>query len=187
MSDPYPSKGKVYVDPKLFKESELPVIVLTDDLRGFIGWAIKAHTKGNYGHVFIMHTPGLCVSQDFGGFREKKIEKYMVNSIMLKFWRIKNLNSVERAAILLAVDMRIKLPRWKRMYDYLGLVGQFFHIRQIQNPWKLYCSEQVKVDYLDPIERTHTVNFGRPSPSDLDRIFIEHPDIFEVAGYWWNG
>lgn len=180
------SEDKVYLDPRNLGPEDFPIIVLCDDLSGFVGWGIKSHTKGNYSHVFIMYEHGNVISQDFGGLHVKSIEKYLIPSQMLKFWRIKNLTVIEKRAILDAVQTRIHLPLVKRMYDYLGLVGQFFHIKWINSPWQTFCSEQVNFDYIQPVPRARAMNIKEPSPSELDAIFKQHLDVMECIGYWWE-
>ena len=177
-----------FINPGLFKEDDLPIIILCDDLRGFLGWAIKAHSSGNYSHVMTLYKPGMVATQNFNGFQVKGLDQYLKASQMLKFWRVKNMTDMETITIIGNIQRRLALPWWKRQYDFLGvLVGQLTNIRWLQNPWKMYCSEQIKVDYLDAIERLKHIEFGRPSPSDLDRIFKEYPDTFEALGYWLDG
>ncbi len=179
--------SRVFADPLLFDKHTFPVIVLCDDLRSFVGWGIKAHTSGNYNHSMIMHKREFVVSQDFGGFNEKSISKYLTSNQMLKFWRVKDLTEIERVFIEAAINRRLALPWWRRSYDFLGtFIGQGLNIRWLQNPWREYCSEQVKHDYIDQISRLEGVKFGRPSPSDLDRVFKQYPDLFTCIGYWWS-
>jgi len=180
-------EGKVYTDPKKFTEADLPLIVLADDLRGFIGYAIKSHTKGNYNHAFIMHRPGFCVSQDFGGFKEHPIEVYLTEGMMLKFWKVRNLTLVEKSIILLNIKKRLGRKRWQNSYDFLGvLVGQVTRLRWIQNPFQMFCSEQVRWDFLKPLERAIKFIRQQPSPADLDASFKPNPNVFIPAGYWWS-
>jgi len=176
-----------FVDPTDFKDDDLPIIVLCDDRRGFVGWAIRNHTSGNYNHAMIMHKLGEVVSQDFVGFREKPIAAYMNSSQFLKFWVLKDMSNYEQISVLAAIQRRLALPWWRRSYDFVGtFLGQFLRLRFLQSPWQEYCSEQVKHDYLDQIERLKNIQFGRPSPADLDRIFKQYPDVFEAVGYWWH-
>lgn len=182
-----PNDNLKFVDPRTFTESDLPIIVLSDDRRGFIGWAIRQHTSGNYNHVFIMHKPGMCVSQDFSGFKEKSINKYLVPSQMLKFWRIKDLTVFDKDRINTAIANRLALPWWWRTYDFLGVIGgQFLRIKWLQNPWQTFCSEQVNIDYLWSTKAGASMGIKQPSPSELDKIFKEFPNIMEVLGYWWK-
>lgn len=182
-----PPENRIFLDPNKLIASDLPLIVLADDLRGFIGWAIKSHTSGNYNHAMIMHKPGLVATQDFSGFNEKSINKYLMPSQMLKFWRLKDMTNAERAIVLEAINKRMALPWYRKMYDYVGtFIGQFLKIKWIQSPFQEFCSEEVRDDFLELIARISKLPWGEPSPSDLDRILKKYPDIFEVAGYWWS-
>ncbi len=175
-----------YINPKNLTEADLPVIVLCDDLRGFVGWAIKAHTSGNYNHAFIMHKPGELVSQNFTGFAQNRIEVYMKPGIMLKFWRIKELNEIEKYLIQDAISNRLALPAWRRSYDFIGtFLGQFLHLRWLQSPFQTFCSEEVYDDYIAPVLRTKEMSIYKRSPSELNTIFTAYPQYMECIGYWW--
>ncbi len=178
--------SRVFIDPKAFSQQALPMIVLCDDLRSFIGWAIKSHSAGNYNHAFIMHKPGMLVSQNFTGFAENKIEVYMTPGMMLKFWRIKDLTTSEKWLIMCAIQTRLALPWWRRTYDFLGtFVGQLIHVKWLQNPFAEFCSEEVNDDYIRQVDRALVMNIKEPSPSELNEIFVKYPDIMENVGFWW--
>ena len=51
------------VDTHSILNKDLPLIVLADDLRSFLGWGIKAHTSGQYSHIMAMVEPGMFASQ----------------------------------------------------------------------------------------------------------------------------
>jgi len=176
---------KVFLDPRTLTEVDLPIMVLADDLRSFVGWGIKNHTSGNYNHVMISHKPWLMISQGFGGLNEIKMEAYLTPNQMLKFWRIKDLTQGEKNTIYRNCVKRLSLPWYRKQYDYLGILGQFLHLRFIQNPWTTYCSEQVRLDYISEIPRAAKLVPKEPSPSDLDRIFKAHPEVFECLGYYF--
>lgn len=178
---------RIFIDPKNFTEVDLPIAVLIDDMRSFSGWAIKSHTNGNYNHAFIMHRPGMLVSQNFTGFAENKIDVYMQPNIMMKFWRIKNLQDYEKTIIQTRISNRLSLPWWRRTYDFLGtFVGQFLHIKWLQNPFAEFCSEEVNDDYINSISRGMTMGIKEPSPSELNTAFVTHPEVMECIGYWWS-
>lgn len=182
-----PVNTRFFVNPLDFKTEEMPIIVLCDDLRSFIGWGIRSHTKGNWNHAFIMNKKGKCVSQNFDGFNQYPIDVYLKDGMMLKFWSVKNMDVLDRLVVIKAIERRLLAPWWKNMYDFFGVaVGQLFNIRWAQNPFKMYCSEQVKADFLDKLYKLGGIDFGRPSPSDLDNIFKAHPDKFICRGYWWD-
>ena len=179
------STNKVFIDPTKFTQADLPLIVLCDDLRGWLGWAIKAHTSGNYCHATGMIHPQKIATQGVL-FQEIPLTDYLKDYEMIKFWKIKNLTDTERSLIFDAVNKRLKLPWWRRLYDLPGvLLGQNLHLKWLQIPGLEYCSEEVKADYIDTIARLKGTVPNEPSPSDLDRAFKANPDKFEAVGFWW--
>lgn len=179
--------SRIFTDPRNFKESDTPIIMLVDDLRSFSGWAIKQHTVGNYNHVTIINKPGMLVSQNFTGFNANKIDVYLTPGMMLKFWRIKDLSVVEKTAIEEAILRRLGMPWWRRTYDFLGtFVGQLIHVKWIQNPFAEFCSEEVNDDYIQQVTRARAMDITRPSPSELNTYFVKHPELMECLGYWWS-
>jgi len=172
---------KKFIDPNTI--TDFPVVVLVDDLRGFVGWGIKTHTKGNYNHVMTLYRPGYCASQGFWMYADVPLKKYLRPGIMLKFWALKGCSAEIKRQIIDKNTADLKLPWWRRGYDYLGILGQATGIKWVQTPWKHFCSEAVAEDLrLDP--KLREVIPERPSPADLDRIFEAHPEYFECAGYW---
>ena len=101
---------KKFIDPLTFNDNDAPIIILCDDLRGFMGWAIKSHTKGNYNHACIIHRPGRIASQGFTSFKAHDISVYLTPGMMLKFWRIKDLTMLEKVSIRSAISRRLGLP-----------------------------------------------------------------------------
>lgn len=176
-----------YLDPRTLSEEDYPIIALADDVRSFIGWGIRAHTNGNYNHAIILNRPGMCVSQDMGGFKEKSIEKYLIDGMMLKFWTIRDLTADEKISIMRAINQRLALPWWKRGYDFLGtFVGQLINVKWLQNPFAEFCSEEVNDDFILPVKRTAIMSIKEPSPSELNDYFVKNPHIMQCLGYWWN-
>ena len=171
------------INPLNFKDEDMPLFVLSDDLRSFIGWGIKAHSGGNYNHIMIMVKPGYIISQGVS-YKEIPIKEYMKSSQMLKFWKYKNIIEQEKDFILTKAEADLKEPWWKRRYDYLGIVGQFFHIRWLNDPFRRYCSERV-AEYLCLIKPIKEKIPKKPSPADLNRLFNQIPE-FEVVGYYWE-
>ena len=176
---------KKFVDPLTFNDNDTPIIILCDDLRGFTGWAIKSHTKGNYNHACIIHRPGRIVSQGFTSFKAHDISVYLTPGMMLKFWRIKDLTMLEKVSIRSAISSRLALPWWRRTYDFLGVVGgQLTGMKWIQSPFQAFCSEQVMDDYISVIPRAKAVEIYKPSPSELNAAFTNHPELMECLGYY---
>ncbi len=170
------------INPLDFKVNDLPLIVLSDDQRGFIGWAIKSHSKGNYNHVMIMIHPKYLASQGFKTYQEIPLQDMMKTNIMMKFWRYKPLTHNQIVDINTAVIKDLKKNWFKRSYDFLGIIGQLTGLRWIQSPWKFYCSEIV-AKYLRLIPELEKKIPPRPSPADLNRLFNEI-EGFEEVGYY---
>lgn len=169
-----------WLDPRKLS-GNMPYVVLVDDRRSFIGWSIKAHSSGNYGHAMILAWPGRCMSQNWNGFQEIDIDTYMKPGTFLKIWSKKGQTAGERDAIYANLARERKEPWYRKIYDFFGIVGQFVRIPAINSPWQRYCSERV-AEEIDPWD----INTGEhPDPSDLDRIFKDDPTM-EVVGYWWE-
>ena len=166
------------IDPRKLKEEDLPLIVLSDGARSFFNFITKLHQKGNYGHIMEMLKPGVFASQNWT-FREVPVEKYTNAKTRLKFWSIKDLPEWKKDKLYDLAEKRLALPWYKKRYDFLGIFGQLTHLTRINNPYIMYCSEQVSHDlrqigYIMPL---------KPSPSDLNKIF-EQDERFDLKGYW---
>lgn len=161
------------------KVTDLPLIVFSDHSSGFIAWLIKWKTKGNYSHVMTMIRPSEVASQG-NVFSSVYISRYMTRNSRLKFWKIKGLTLDEKIEIEKRITIRLSLPWWKRMYDFAGIAGQAIGLKFINNPWKVYCSEQVKADCLNVIVEWDQEH---PSPKDLNE-FMKTNERFEVYCRW---
>lgn len=178
-----------WVDPTKFTFQILPLAVVCADLRSLDGYLIRAHDKGDYNHAFIQDQPGSLVSQNFTGFARSPIEAYMKPGILLKFWKIKDITDDEKDMIYSAIAARLALPGWRRSYDFLGVfIGQLFHLKWLQNPFQFFCSEQVWRDFVMSIKRILKIlgTNTEPNPSELNAIFVAHPEVMECVGYWWD-
>ena len=176
-------KDRKFINPLEIKDKiDLPVIVLVDDLRGFISLIIKNHTDGNYSHCMWLFEEGNIATQSWI-YRKLLLKRYMTKRNMLKFWRIRGLSERERWDIIFKIAIDLKQPWYKRLYDVLGILGQFLKIRQIQSPFRKYCSERVAGD-LRTISSLKDIIPKFPAPSDLNKLFNQNPDKFERLGYW---
>jgi len=183
MTTPSPTGTYNWVDPRLIPDNRDMLIVLVDDRRGFLGWLIKAHESGNYNHVMFKRKLETFVSQA-NVFKEVSIEEYMKEGIFLKFWKI-TATPDEINIINLAIDKKLAQPWYKKMYDLPGLFGQAFpFLHWIQIPGLYFCSEVVSA-FLRLCVRFSWIT-KEPSPSDLDRLFKQHPNDIRVIGYYWQ-
>lgn len=173
-----------WLDPKKFKDSDLPIIIFTEDRQGFFGWAIRWHSKDNYNHSAIMVNLGKVASQDPGGYKEYPIKKLMDKRTFMKFWQFDPVDRTEIDIIRKQVEKDLAKPWWQRQYDPLGLVGQLTGLRWIQSPWGKFCSESVAAN-LRLIPRLQKVIPARPNPSELNQILKTMVD-FKLLGYFWQ-
>ncbi|MFI4963268.1 MAG: hypothetical protein ACHP6H_05365, partial [Legionellales bacterium] len=58
-----PQDNRVFVDPTTFTDTDCPIIMLCDDVQGFLAWGIKDRTGGNYGHAAMIWKPGIVATQ----------------------------------------------------------------------------------------------------------------------------
>jgi len=163
------------------KESDLPLICLVDDRRGFMSWIIKAHSRGNYNHIQELHKLTHFASQDFKGFREVPIEKYLKPHITLKFWK-PILDKNEKQLWKDCIGLELQESWWKRRYDFIGLLGQllpFRWTRKLNNSWTRYCSERVRERIITILEV-----FGprHSTPSEWNQLFKGVKEM-ELFGY----
>lgn len=165
-----------------FPVEDLPLIVLSDNLRSFLAWGIKAHQSGNYNHFMWMHKRGMVASQD-ATYRATSIEPYLTHC-RLKFWRAPEWQTTGKGLILqLAIkkDLAATRGRWSGWYDWLQIVGKLIHCDWLQIPGREICSDKIK--YIFPIdpEAKKTFHGKHPSPSDINKWLKTQPR-YQVYG-----
>ena len=177
------SEKKKIIDPLHIPTNLFPIFVFSDDLRGFIGWAIKSHSKGSYNHCMIMTRPGFVATQGWT-YKEVPIETYMKGQHRLKFWYYKDIDNIDIVDISTEVVKDLNQSWWKKSYDWLGIIGQAINIRWLQNPFKNYCSERV-AKYARLINKLEDKIPKQPSPAELNQAFINIPQM-KIYGYWFK-
>jgi len=166
------------INPLDILQSDTPLFVLSTDLRGFMGFGIRARTNSNYNHIMIMHKPDFLASQGLF-YKEIPMHKFMKPGTYMKFWKCKDITDEERMYILSGVEKDLKDPWWKRFYDYVGVLGSAIGLRNFNIPFLNYCSERVRkrIKIIIPDIQEH------PSPADINRLFKEN-ERMEVYGYY---
>ena len=167
------------IDPACIFAWDLPVIVLADNMRSFVPWIIRAHTEGNYSHIMELFEPGVVATQQHM-FKKAAIDYYMKPYYRLKFWKVTNLPDADRARWKAMIAGDLADPWYKKIYDYLGVLTQYINIPSINSEMNKYCSERVgcHLKALGFNVKDH------PSPAELNVYFKEHPERFELLGYW---
>jgi len=175
-----PTKNLKIIDPFQITAEQCPVFVQTADTKGFFGWGIRKRTKSNWNHSCLMRLPGKIVTQG-NTYKEIPIDRYMNRGQIIKFWVCKDITNEERNAIMLKVNHDLKKPWHKKMYDWPGIVGQFFGLRWFNIPGLNYCSERVaaKVAVILPQIQKH------PTPEDIDTIF-KRSERMKIIGFYMD-
>lgn len=160
-------------------EEGLPLLVLSDNIRSFLSWGIKAHQKGAYNHLMWMHKPGLVASQDLT-FKESKIENYLKGSHRLKFWGL-DFNDGSKHFIRNLIHKDLSRPWYKRLYDPLQIIGKLIHIDSLQTPGLDICSDKAK--YLRHVDKKYNAEVRRHrSPTEINKYFQTREDGYFVYG-----
>ncbi len=155
------------INPSEIKKEALPLLVLSDEVRGPISFLIKVHSKGNYGHTMWLIEPDVLASQG-SLYRRVPLKKYLTGRHRLKFWQ-PDLTGTEKIELIETINKALNRPWWFRTYDYVGILGQLFKLKSIQMPFQNYCSEQD----ARFIRKYITEIPLRPSPSELNRACVE--------------
>lgn len=163
--------------------NHLPAFILSDDLRSFFSWAIKAHTKGNYSHIMCMVHPDKVATQELF-YKEVDIKKYLRDDIRLKVWYYKDMPKDMAGSVKSAVEADLSRPLWQRGYDWLGIIGQLLgkHFRWINIPWKNYCSER-EAKYIKIVFPDYKNAY--PTPSEENAFFKSKTEMQVLCR--WNG
>lgn len=174
-------QNNIFIDPYEFGEELLPIAVLTDDRRGWLGFLIKNHSAGNYNHAMELHETGYFASQDPGGYREVAIRDYKKPFILMKFWAIKNATLEQKKLWKEIIEADLNAPWRLRAYDFLGIIGQALNLPWLQNPHKRFCSERV----AEHLRMVFNVDLPKhPTPSGLNELFKEDANM-ECVGYYF--
>lgn len=167
----------IYIEPKEIKD-DFPILVLSSHTNKFISWAIRWFSKGSYNHIMWLYKSGFCASQGWV-YARVPIEYYLRDGFKLKFYALK-VSEDDKEKILQKIYAKLNRPKIKSRYDVLGIVGQFFGLRFINNPKTNYCSESVAEDLVEVFKWFP----DKPSPADCNKLFKARPEDFEYLGHW---
>lgn len=157
------------VNPLHIPKEDLPLIVLMNDNNLFsrlIRW--WQYTKWPHGAIMIRKDFFACQGTTY---RELRVEKFYKSQ--LKF-RKPDFTKKEKKDFISHIKKDLKD---KKKYDFLGIIGQMFKIRWLNNPNKYYCWEAVTV----PLR---FVGFKVPlRPRNLDKALSRHGKIGVYGTY----
>jgi len=143
---------------------DIPLLVLVDNLRGLFAWRIKSHTRGYYSHAMWMIEPGQCASQELW-YRRVAIMRLVDGAHRLKFWHNPTWDWQSRVRLVTAAERKLTRPRWRTLYDWLGILGHRLGLRRLQIPWWDYCSEDAG-ELLRIVEPSFDVK--HPTPAEIN-------------------
>lgn len=167
------------INPYKLDYLDMPMSIFCDNANNFMSWAIKWKTKGIYNHVMNMMNPFSFLSQDPSGLHVVPLDKYLKRNIKLKFWKTKFPKAI-KDRILQEMINDSRLPWYKTMYDFLGILGQALSVKKLNNPFKMFCGER-NAKYL----RLGDADFPyHLSPEEQNEYMKTKPLFYEVVGYW---
>ena len=177
-------------DPRDIPDSDMPLIVFSDNSSGWLEFIIKFRTKGYWNHIMFCRKKGFFVSQG-NTYSEVGMERYMKKGSELKFIRIIGLTNADRESLLESIEKKLKSKWYRKMYDWVGILGQAIGIKKLNTPGLNYCSEDVTF-HLKNIamfcnKPLSDVLIGIPdhtSPEGMNEYFKSNPECFEVYGKW---
>jgi hypothetical protein len=151
-----------------------PQMVFVDRTSGMFALAVKAKTKGIYGHFCWLVGPDELASQWFW-FRREHLEHY--KGAYIKFVHNPNWTDLDRIALLTAIKIDLALPWYKTRYDVIGIIGELFGIKWMNRPGLDFCSERGR--YLSLVDPQY--NLAHPDPTQLN-LYTKSSGKYEVTG-----
>ena len=172
--------------------ADLPLLVFSDNTSGLIEFFIKFCTKGDYNHVMWANRPGYFASQG-NTYSEAPLSRYLKRGNRLKYVEVIGLTPAQKQLIKASINKKLALPWYRKMYDWLGILGQAINVKRINTPWLDYCSEDVPqhlkfvAQYLQDDDLKKKVFLGIPyhlSPQGLNEYTKKYPEVFRTYGKW---
>lgn len=179
------------IDPRIITQADMPLIVLSEQANSFVSFLIDWRTRGNFDHAMLAINEGQFCVQGFTGYKQEKMDLYLIKGGYLKFIQLVNANDNFKYYFTQSVQNRLALPWYRKLYDVVGIAGQALGLQWLHTPGLEYCSVDV-IRHLKnastslPAHDMGVINAIPPetNPQDLDNIIHEHPEIFSVYGVW---
>jgi len=154
----------------------LPILVLSDNLKGLFAWAIKAHKKGAYNHLMWLYKPGMLASQNFL-YESQPVSDY-AKDYRLKLWYCKEWTKEQCQGVIWAIEQKLNRPWYKRIYDVPAILGQAVNLPWIQTPGIDICSDSG--EYLEIGDDNYKL--FHPDPEKVNRFMNKYPEKYQVYG-----
>jgi len=156
-----------------------PQMVLTRNLRSFIGAEISDVTKGSYNHFCWLINKDEIASQDLL-FKIVPIDSYLEGIHIVKFVTDTRWTDLIRIRIYQLIKEELALKWYEKRYDVLAILGQWTGWKWLQSPFADICSDKAK--YLRGIDPDY--NIKHPSPTDINNYQKLHQKTVDKEGYF---
>ena len=172
------------------QEDLFPITVFSDNATGFFPYLIRVRTKGMYQHIMTAIRNRTFASQGVVTFSKVPFSSFMRKGFRLKFVGAR-LSKGGKVAVLDSIYEKLGKSKDKRVYDFLGILGQLLGLKWINNPFTHICPEDVVHHLKKAIpyetEEVAEVLRGLPdhgSPEDVNEYQKKHQNVFYVIGRW---
>ena len=153
-----------------------PMMVFSYGIGSAIATAIAIREHGLYNHFMWLLKPGILATQS-KTFHEVHVEDYMERHA-LKFVYGKEWGRKERRILRNVIATDLAKPWYRRLYDPVAIVGQFFGTEWMQLPYFDICSDKGR--YIREIDPEY--NLKRPSPTNINNWTKARPEAYMVHG-----
>lgn len=179
-------------DPRKIPQSDMPIHgVFSNQATSLISFGIDWRTRSVYDHFMDSINQGKFICQDFGGFHEIPMDGYLIKGGQLKFVKLVNANEKFNIAFRSAILNHLAEPWYKKIYGFANVLGRAIGIPWLNIPGTYDCSMIGLKFWKDccgylPLKDSAIIMAipNTASPSDLDDVVQNNPDIFSIYGEW---
>jgi len=157
-----------------------PQMMLTRNMRSWIGAQISDTTKGSYNHFCWLLNRDQVASQDLT-FKLVPLDTYLDDIHIVKFVTDLRWSNEAKARIIRKINADLALPLRRRLYDPLAILGQWTGWKWLQDPYRRICSDYGY--YLAEEDPKYNLKF--PSPTDINNFQKDNQALPEndMKGY----
>jgi len=168
---------KILTDKEILNipEKDLPLLVLSFNSRNILSTLINIRKRSNYNHFMLYHRPGFFAAQGLI-FKEFPVTNYLTHH-RLKFWHNPDWSALDKVKMQSKIKRWLMLGKFKSRYDLVGLIGQLFGVKSLQNPYTKICSDYI--DLLKEVDSEYKLKY--PAPNDVNAWLKDH-SRYQVYG-----
>lgn len=177
-------------DPRLIPVQDLPLFVFSDNATDLIAFLITWRTKGIWNHSMLAHRPGLFAVQGLT-YKENPMSNYLKKGCRMDFYELVNMDSFINTKIYEYISNRLRMPWYKKIYDWVGIFGQAIGLPKIHTPGLEYCSVDVTnclksvAQFLPELDKSVILAIpNEVNPQELHDIMVSNPKVFKEYGYY---